>query len=244
MLRVFLLGRFRVRRGDEPLDTGRRAPRRPLQLLQAIAVLGPREAGLSHVVGALWPDAEGDAGMAACEIALHRLRRLIGDASGVWLRQGLIGLAPDRVWLDTEAFERLADDVAQRQDLDALAPALALYGGPLLAHEEDRPWLLAARPRLRSRYVRLAGAGARMLEAAGRGSEAVEILQRALEHEPLAEPLHRALIAAHVRAGRAAEATEAYRSCALLLREVLGVTPAPDTQRALVQSCRPARGSS
>lgn len=234
MLRVYLLGRFRVRGDDAPpVPQGLRAPRRPLQLLQAIAVLGPRDAAFARVAAALWPDAEGDAAAAAAGIALHRLRRLLGNQRAITLQNGRVGLDPALVWVDCEAFEARADAVERGADMDALAQALALYAGPLLADAEDHAWLLPARERLRSRYVRLVVHGAQLLEQARRSGAAIETLQRALEHEPLAEALHRALITAYARAGRAAEAEEAYRRCARMLRELLGVAPAPETQRAL-----------
>jgi DNA-binding SARP family transcriptional activator len=231
-LSVYVLGHFRVRRDGEPLALGRKVPWRPLQLLQAIAVLGPREASATGIVTALWPDAEGDAGSRAFEIALHRLRRLLGDPDAVRYARGRIGLDNARVWVDAEAFEQLAARVEQARDTAALARAVGLYEGAVLAGHDDAAWLLPVRERLRSRFLRMAARGASLLEENGWREAAVDLLRRALEREPLAEELHRGLIRALMTLDRRAEAVEAYRHCERLLEQVLGVRPSSDTRRA------------
>jgi DNA-binding SARP family transcriptional activator len=231
-LSVYLLGHFRVRRHGAPLPLGRKVPWRPLRLLQAIAVLGPREASVSRVVTALWPDAEGDAGARAFEIAVHRLRRLLGDPGAVTVSRGHVGLDPARVWVDAEAFETLATASERDGDAGIAERAMALYEGPLLAHEEDSAWLLPARERLHSRFRRVAAHGAVLLERAGRREQAIDLLRRALEREPLAEELHRRLIASLAAAGRQAEAIQAFRHCEHLLVRVLGVQPSAETRNA------------
>ncbi len=239
-LRVYAFGRFRVRKEDEPLHTGRKAQRRVLELLQAIAVLGPRGVSRELLVESLWPDADGDAGNDAFQITLHRLRKLLGAEEAVILEHGRVMFNPRLVWVDTEAFERLADEIERSEpsDLDGrlmrtLDKALTLYAEPLLAHEEERAWLLTPRARLRSRFHRLVTRGARTLQQSGSVDAAIDVTRRALEVEPLSEELHRQLIALHVAAGRNAEAADAYRQCEKLLRDVLGVSPSSETARAL-----------
>lgn len=231
-LSVYVLGHFRVRRDGEPLLLGRKVPWRPLQLLQAIAVLGPRETSAADIVAALWPDSEGDAGCRAFETALHRLRRLLGDADAVHYARGRVGLDAERVWVDAEAFEALAARLDQHRDLAALTPAIGLYEGAVLARQSDAAWVLPVRERLRSRFLRTAASGSNLLAEAGERDAAVDVLRRALEREPLAEELHRRLIGLLMTLDRRAEATAAYRHCERLLLEVLGVQPSPDTRRA------------
>ena len=63
---------------------------------------------------------------------------------------------PAVAWTDALAFERLASRANGEYsaiEVDAAERALALYAGPFLHNEEDAPWLLPARERLRSRYV-------------------------------------------------------------------------------------------
>jgi DNA-binding SARP family transcriptional activator len=248
-LRIYALGTFRVRREEEPLHAGRKAQRRVLELLQAITVLGPRGASRDALVAALWPDAEGDAGHHAFEITLHRLRRLLGMDDAVRLDHGQVVLDPRAVWVDTEAFLRLAEDV-ERNPIESPAghatlarkvdKALTLYAGPLLQNEQERAWVLAPRERLRIRFLRFAHRAAEKLLAVGLTEHAVDALRHAIEIDPLAEDLHRRLIAAFAAAGRRAEAVDAYRHCERLLSKVLGVRPSPETERAYAQACNAA----
>src|SRR5215472_16533691 len=76
--RVYVLGRFRLLKGDEPIRFSRRIQRKPLELLQALIAFGGTEVGASTLTDVLWPDSEEDAGYHALESALYRLRQLLG----------------------------------------------------------------------------------------------------------------------------------------------------------------------
>jgi DNA-binding SARP family transcriptional activator len=236
-LRVYTLGSFRVLKEDEPLKAGRKAPRRVLELLQAIAALGCRGASRDRLTEALWPEAEGDAARDAFEIALHRLRRLIGEDT-VLLEYGRVSLSPKHVWIDIEAFERLADDILRSSERDAnevrlaraLEKALTLYSGHFLANEAERPWLLPTRERARSKLERLVLHTGGLFEKTGRVREATTLYQRALELHPLAEAFYRRLMACHVRVNEMAAALDTYRRCRQMLSVVLGVSPSAETE--------------
>jgi DNA-binding SARP family transcriptional activator len=240
-LRVYGLGHLRVLRDDGPLPSGRKAQRRVLQLLGAIVALGPRSATRQALIDALWPELEGDAGVDAFEATVYRLRKLLGSDAAVRLEHTVVTLDPGLVWIDAEAFERLADEVERGSGHAPLAPplqraldkALTLYAGPLLDGEEERPWVLAARQRLGSRLVRLAQTVSEAHTRKGAHAAAVDVLARAIELEPFAEDLHRRLIEALADAGRRAEAVAAYRRCEDLLGRTLGVRPSPETKRAI-----------
>ena len=239
-LRIYALGHLRVRREEGPLPTGRKAQRRVLELLGAIVALGPRSATRNALVDALWSELEGDAGVDAFEAAFYRLRKLFGSDEAVRLEHSVVTFDPGVVWIDAEAFVRLADEVERGVGEGAITPplqraldkAFALYKGPLLDGEEERPFLLAARQRLGSRLIRLAQSASDAFMRSHLHARAVDVLARAIEIEPLAEDLHRRLIEALIRAGRRAEAVAAYRRCEQLLGRVLGERPSPDTERA------------
>jgi DNA-binding SARP family transcriptional activator len=69
-----------------------------------------------------------------------------------------------------------------------------------------------------------------MLESADRAEDAVTLNRRALELDPLAEPLHQHLIKNLHALGRTAEALQAYQRCRELLSITFGVEPSPATQ--------------
>ena len=232
-IQITTLGRFEVTvSGEVPRHT-RKAQRRVLDLLKALVALGPEGVSRDAVAGALWPDSEGDAARDAFEVTLHRLRKMLGRDDAIQLAQRMLHVNRAVVWVDVLAFARLVADSNDEHGALRIGPAeraLALYGGPFLHNEEDAPWLLPARERLRSRYVRLAISAAQYFERSGRSERSVEIYATALEAEPLAEELHRRLMVCLATQGRHAEALDVYRRCRQMLSLVLGVAPSRETE--------------
>lgn len=235
-LRVRVLGDLRIERDDERLSTGGKAPKKPLQLL---VLLAAHPGGLEQgaVIDELWPSLEANAPRASLEMAVSRLRKLLDVPDAVLVTDGRLSLNAALVWTDVAAFCAL-DDAAAGGDPRAAALARPLYRGPLEGGtDEPAPLLQAARARLALRYVHLVQDEAGRLLAAGDVAGSIRSIERALLHEPLAEPLHRALIAAQLQAGERAEALRSYRRCAELLQRSLGVEPSADTQ-ALAERAR------
>ena len=118
--RIRVLGGFEVERDGAPWTAGRRAPRKRVELLQALAVLGGRDVPEHALAEALWPDSDGDAAQHALETTLYRLRRTIGRSSSS-SGSGGSRSRPDRCGVDALHLEaRLRTSLA----------ALALPGGP------------------------------------------------------------------------------------------------------------------
>jgi LuxR family transcriptional regulator, maltose regulon positive regulatory protein len=237
-LRIYTLTQFSVLKDDEPLRAGRKAPRRVLELLQAIVALGPRSASRERLTEAVWRDADGDAARDAFENALHRLRKLLGD-DAVTLEHGKVTLAPARVWIDVDTFERLADEIhrcaeagtlGDARGTRAIEDALAVYSGHFLANEPDQPWMLPMRDRLRSRMERIVARAGAHWEQAGDHSRAAAVYQRGVEIDPVAEVFYRRLMACRAQAGDRAGALEVYRRCREMLSSVLGIAPSAQTE--------------
>jgi DNA-binding SARP family transcriptional activator len=232
-IRIYTLGRFEIIVNGEVLGHARKAQRRVLDLLKAHVALGPAGISCTVVAGALWPDSEGDAARGAFEVTLHRLRKLLGRDDALQLRHGTLHLNAAIAWTDALAFEQaaaLAADSHGVADLGAAERALALYTGPFLHNEEDTPWLLPTRERLRSRYLRLSTRVAQHFKDLGSPVRATEIYATALEAEPLAEELYRGLMACLAADGRHAEAFVVYRRCRRMLVAVHGVEPSRETE--------------
>ena len=75
LFKVYVLGRFRLTKGDIPVALPSRL-RKPQELLQALIAFGATEVSAGVLIDALWPDSEGDAAYHALESALYRLRQL------------------------------------------------------------------------------------------------------------------------------------------------------------------------
>jgi hypothetical protein len=117
----------------------------PRRLLQAIVAHGGRGVRDVHLIDALWPDADGDAGRRVFDTTLHRLRRQMGGDAAIRLIDSRVHLDDRTCWLDSWALERAMVE-AERQlakgaPLATLAQLaehlLALYRGPLLAEQEE-----------------------------------------------------------------------------------------------------------
>lgn len=241
-LRVRALGGFAIERDGVPLKFARKAPKRLLDLLRLITVLGGRHVDATRAAAMLWPDAEGDEARDALKAMLHRTRSLLG-ADLLVVRDGQIAFDENLCWVDTWAFEHVCARIesllgvrpeASQVDDGELemrrAQLFSLYRGHLFGEAELPPWALALRDRLRARFIRSADALGQRLEQVGRPEGAIALYRAALEHDNLAEELYQRLIACHLARGENAQALNAYRRCRELLSIVLGVRPSARTE--------------
>jgi DNA-binding SARP family transcriptional activator len=232
-IRLFTLGRFEVQIDGKPLRPAPKVPRRPLELLQALVALGGAGAqgATVGIVGQhLWPDLDGAATQNAFNIALHRLRRLLGDEHAVTLRDGRLLLDPLRVWIDVRSFDCVVDRLASDSGPEPGDRLIGVYGGHFLPGEESS-WALAARERLRNRFLRAATNLCDSLERTGQVDAAVDLQRRVIEIEPLAEDFHRRLMCSLHALGRRGEALDVYQRCHDLLDRMLGIRPSAQTQQ-------------
>ena len=225
--KVWVLGRFRIQKGDAEIHFSRRIQKKTLELLQALIALGGTEVGAGVLTDALWPDSDGDAGYHALESALYRLRQLLGAPAAVTMAGSKLTLDRRYFWIDMWAFEKeLQTSALRRCDLAArLARIRQLYQGHFLAHESDKPWALRTRQALRDKFVRSIRETARSCEAQGLWEQAANVYQAGIELDGLAEDLYRGLMLCHRELGDHSEALQVYRRCRELMVRVLGVPP-------------------
>jgi two-component SAPR family response regulator len=229
------LGRFTVARRGKPIALQGKVQRRPLELAKLL-VAQRRSLDKHRVVELLWPDT--DAEPAALDMTIMRLRKLLGVPEAVVIEDGKVGLNPDCVWVDLWAFERAVDALVARlrtkADDDAIGVladrVLELYQGSFLDHEQPHTWLLYARDRARSRFLRSVADVARQWEGRDRWPDAVALYERALEVDPLAEDVYRRLIHCHIARGQAADAARVFQRCREMLAAELGMAPSAETQ--------------
>ena len=159
-LRIHVLGDFRLERDGAPLDLGVKPPTRSLDLLRRLAIANGQTLSLDDVYESLWPDADGDQAKAACEQALHRLRRLLGPTDFVSQREGKLRLLRDRVWVDLDAWQIERDRALRMHPseaaLDELDRIFWRFPGPLFQGVSEKAWSLPASERVRSELVDLA----------------------------------------------------------------------------------------
>ncbi len=238
-LRVHLFGARRVDRGGVALSGAEASQRKPLDLLMLLAAHPGRALPVPQVIDQLWPSLEMDAPRAALDMAVSRLRRLLGQPRAVEIGEGRVRLNTELVWSDVAAFESLLENAARSTCLAerqaATEQALGLYAGPLLGHERLHGLLAVRREALALRWLHALLELGETLQQQGRLMAAVQCYRRGLAADPLCEPLYRALIGLYTQLGEAAQALHLYRACTVALREGLGVMPAEATRR-LVQA--------
>jgi len=235
-LRVQTLGGFAIWINGEPLAKAD-LPRKPLEVLKALIGLGPGEVSLASLAERLWPELEGDAAHSACEVAIHRLRKLLGDESLLVVSHGAAVLKGADVWVDVEAFRQLAPRVRTQlavgirsaPEAERFARELmAAYPGHFLPAEEGT-WAVTVREQLRSRFVQLASDLSAALEFASSFQAVVELNRHAIALDPLVEPFHRGLMSGLISQGQKSAALEAFRCCRKLLALNLQVEPSAET---------------
>jgi DNA-binding SARP family transcriptional activator len=199
---------------DTPVQFGPKAPRKPLELLKLLVARGPAAVDMAAVFDALWPDAEGAEARGAFDMAVLRLRKLLGRDDALRLDGGRIALDSACVWVDAFAFQQGAIDD---------------YPGPLFGDDAVAPWWAAARERLHQRFLRRAQDRGTAHERSGEFEQALALYEAALAQDALAENLYRGAIRCHLAAGRAADALRVFRRCRDQLSIVLGVAPSAAT---------------
>jgi YVTN family beta-propeller protein len=232
-----ILGPLEVLDEERVLDVGGGKQRAVLALL----LLHPNEVVSSdRLVEGLWPVDPPPSAAKIVQAHISRLRKALdGAGEGVLLTRGrgyVLRVAPGE--LDRDRFEALleqgraalAADQAERAER-TLRDALALWRGPPLA---DFAYDSFAQEEIgRLEELQLAAVERRIAAdlVLGRLDAVIPELEQLVQRHPLRERLREQLMLALYRAGRQAEALEAYRDARRTLAEELGLEPGPALQQ-------------
>ena len=220
-----------------PTDLGGRKPKQVLEILlvhQGEAVPKERLATL------LWVDRQPRDSMRTLEAYVAVLRGRLGPEVGrrlVVTGRGAYRLDRDVADLDIDGFDALVSSARAAdhdERLQLRQQALATIRGELLADEPYAEWAQPLRQLYQERVLSLRLDLAEDWLEAGRSGEAAECCEAVLQVEPTRERAHRLLVTARYVAGDQDRALVAYEECRRTLREELGVTPLPQTERVLL----------
>jgi DNA-binding SARP family transcriptional activator len=232
-VRIYTLGRFEIHVDGKPVNFGRKAPKRVLQLLKAVVAMGNGVA-TAKIVDHLWPDLDGDAAHEALAVALHRLRQIVGSAEAVRLAQQRLCLNQRLVWVDAWAFEK---DVVSTEPI--CAERLSLYRGVFLPQDKDEPFAITARERLRTKYIHAVERLGAEFERRSDYVSALALYRLGTEADELAEELFRGLMRCCLNLERRAEGMAAFRRLRQALWITMGISPAGATQSLAEQLGNP-----
>ena len=181
-LEVRLLGGFSASTAGRAVPDDAWRLRRAKSLVKLLALTPERRLHRDQVTEVLWPG--GDPADNALHQVLYTARRALGgaDESGLRLalRDDVVTLAGDDLWVDVEVFERAAAAARAEPSLAAHAAALALYTGELLPEDRYEDWTGARRESLRETHLGLLVELSEIQAAAGDTTAAIETLQRAV----------------------------------------------------------------
>jgi predicted ATPase/DNA-binding SARP family transcriptional activator/Tfp pilus assembly protein PilF len=225
-----VLGPLEVVADGQPIELGGRKPR---TLLAALLLRANELVSAERLIDALWGDQPPQTAQAALQVHVSHLRKLLGRDRIVTQSPGyLLRVGSDE--LDLQRFERLLKDAREVDPPAAgqrLREALALWRGSALADFEQEPFAWAEISRLEQ--LRLDAVESRIDEdlVAGHHATLLPELDAMLAAHPYRERAHGQLMLALYRAGRQADALEAYRSARKTLVAELGIEPGPELRR-------------
>ena len=230
-VKIYTLGRFELHLDGKLTSFVGKAPRKSLALIQAIVAMGSLGVKDYLVIDALWPDADGDVARDAYRVALHRLRKLLGNADSVLSEDGRLTLNPALCWVDALACEELLQPMAgSLEDGQSIDRLMRLYRGAFLADEPEQPWSVSLRERLRGKFVRRLVLLGAQLEQSGQYDQAAELYLRGTDTDSVTETFYQGLMRCYRALGRDAEALAVYRRMRQVLSALLGTEPCAESQ--------------
>lgn len=233
-LRIQLLGGFTVQVDGVAVDSGPWRLRKARALVAMLALAPGQRRHRDEVLDLLWPDLDSDAAARNLHQTLYVARRTLaglgaaGDALLTIRDEHVVLDAAGPVRVDVLEFERSATEALRTGDEGSLRATADLYGGDLLPDLRDAGWLVARRDEVRESHrevlVRLASTVQQQAP-----EEALVILGRALESDPLHEGAVRALMVVLADLGRRSEALARYERLVGDLLDAFGTDPDAQT---------------
>ena len=240
-LKIFTLGGFTLVKDGAPFKFKGKVQQKPLTLLKALIAFGGKDVAQQLLIDAIWPDADGDLAHRSFEMAVHRLRKLIGTEGIIQLQERRLTLTNSSCWVDTWAFEELCEKVGvawknggesgegSSEAVRLSDRAIGLYQGHFLSMDTDDAWVISYRERLRNKFLRLISLFGAHLQQENSWESAIDIYQKGLEIDGRVEEFYQQLMICYQQLGRRAEAAEAFSRCSEILRSSFGIGPSSKT---------------
>jgi LuxR family maltose regulon positive regulatory protein len=228
---VSTLGYFRILRDGHSIASTGKEQKKVIELLKALIAFGGTAVSVSHLIDALWPDADADAAHNALKSTVHRLRIKLGHSEALEFHDHLLSLNTRCCWVDVWAFERLFKaGINDERGIEQLERATRLYPGAFLSADDSFGWVITPRERLRRQFIRAVEKMGSHWSSLEQWEKAIDTYEQGLEIDSLAEPFYLRLMECCERLGDRGEALEVYRRCTKTMNAQLGTLPSERTR--------------
>ncbi|NDJ78240.1 MAG: AAA family ATPase [Chloroflexi bacterium] len=225
-------------------DQGISLPRQPATLCAFLILNRQRRITREEIQAVFWPDVEPARVQERLRRTLYLLRKALHPHTHLIISEGNeLAIAPDAdLWVDYDLFEAALMD-AYRDDPPrsaALVDAVALYTDDLLK-DVYADWALLEREHASQRFLTAVRHLLAAFQRIGQWENVVDYAHLLLEHDPLQEVAHQALMMAFAAQGNRSAAMRQYEQCVQWLDEELAAEPLPGTTQ-LYDDIRQGRG--
>jgi len=210
-----------------------------LSLFKAIVAMGGRNVPFTKITDCLWPGTEGDKAAQNLEFNIRRLRnflatRITPDSKArEWLivNAGHVSLNPEMCWTDIESFEALRYQAQEKrqnkmaeQAFSDETSAASLIHAPFMPND-IYGYFHHERQQVHKRYSRWIMETAHHWMQDGKEHEALRLLEKGQELDPLSERLCATLAEKLAHAGWTVNAIQVWQDWEQAVRHELGVRP-------------------
>jgi DNA-binding response OmpR family regulator len=244
LVRIYTLGSLRVFRDDALLfdESWRNKPAKTI--FKLLFTHRGQRYPKDVIAEELWPETDPDAAANRLRVAIHELRKMLGDGARQEKGGTFIGQqegayyfnVESPYWSDVDAFERFVasghETTEQGNDeaaLHAYQSAEALYQGDYLRDDPFLEWTISIRERLRETHLGMLSAVARISAARGDQDAAASFCRKILRVEPWREEVYRKLMEYLAESGRPNEALRVFEECRRALQAEVEAGPSPET---------------
>ena len=241
-LRIYTLGRFCLTVGGEGLAVDKWKRKKAVMLLKCLVARLGRPIHRERLIEYLWPDTNMRSGWERLKVVICFLRKQLraGGLSeeAVETTDKSYLLRRDAVWVDTEAFEKLAFEGRELEKKGKITEALthfenakSLYRGDFMEGDPYEDWWAEERERLCEIYLEMMGGLARCHAEQGNLVDAAQVCRTVLFREPCRESFLQNLIRYLARLGRYDLMEAQFQKWQHVLAEDFGLEPTPETLR-------------
>lgn len=234
---ITTLGHFSIYKYGQLINTHGNSQHKPSELLKLVIALGSRSVGEVRINDALWPDADGDVAHTSFSVTLHRVRKYLTMES-MQLLDSHLTLNNKECWVDVWALEKTMNELKAQahsnkfelSNITKLANTLLkLYQGHFLGYEDEQPWFIAFREKLKTRFVRCLSQVCDIFEQHGHCEQAIDYYLKGIEVEQLSEEFYQRLMKCYMKQGRYIEAVAVYQQCQRVCKALTGFEPSAAT---------------